>query len=61
MSKISDDRAIPDYKTMHNKICKIALGVDSKLSNLAVKGKLGRFPLHIAIYYITFSNTFESN
>ena len=28
----------------------MALGVHSKASNLAVKGELGRFPLHIIIY-----------
>ena len=32
---------------MHNKVCKMALGVHSKASNLAVKGELGRFPRHI--------------
>ena len=50
---------------MHNKVCKMALGVHSKASNLAVKGELGRFPLHIIIYkrifkyfmrFISFSN-----
>ena len=35
---------------MHNKVCKMALGVDSKASNHAVKGELGRFPLHLIIY-----------
>ena len=35
---------------MHNKVCKMTLGVHSKASNLAVKGELGRFPLHIIIY-----------
>ena len=35
------------------KLCiinKMALGVHSKASNLAVKGELGRFPLHLIIY-----------
>ena len=35
---------------MHNKVCKVALGVHSKASNHAVKGELGRFPLHLIIY-----------
>ena len=35
---------------MHNKVCKMALGVHSKASNHAVKGELGRFPLHLIIY-----------
>ena len=48
VSKIFDERIIPE--TMHNKVCKMALGVHSKASNLAVKGELGRFPLHIIIY-----------
>ena len=34
---------------MHNKVCKMALGVHSKASNHAVKGELGRFPLHLII------------
>ena len=48
VSKIFDERIIPE--TMHNKVCKMALGVHFKASNLAVKGELGRFPLHIIIY-----------
>ena len=48
VSKIFDERIIPE--TMHNKVGKMALGVHSKASNLAVKGELGRFPLHIIIY-----------
>ena len=35
---------------MHNKVYKMALGVHSKVSNLAVKEELGRFPLHLIIY-----------
>ena len=35
---------------MHNKVCKMALGVHSKTSNLAVKGELRHFPLHLIIY-----------
>ena len=35
---------------MHNKVRKLALGVYSKASNHAVKGELGRFPLHLIIY-----------
>ena len=35
---------------MHNKVCKMALGVHFKASNHAVKGELGRFPLHLIIY-----------
>ena len=35
-------------ENMHNKVCKMALGVHSKASNLAVKGELGRFPLHLS-------------
>ena len=34
---------------MHNKVCKMALGVHSKASNLAVKGELGRLLLHLII------------
>ena len=30
--------------------CKMALRVHSKASNHAVKGELGRFPLHLIIY-----------
>ena len=46
--RIFDERVTPD--NMHNKICKMALGVHSKASNHAVKGELGRFPLHLLIY-----------
>ena len=35
---------------MHNKVYKMALGVHSKASNLAVKEDLGRFPLLLIIY-----------
>ena len=35
---------------MYNKVYKMALGVHSKASNLAVKEELGRFPLHLIIY-----------
>ena len=35
---------------MHNKVCKMSLGVQPKASNHAVKGELGRFPLHLIIY-----------
>ena len=35
---------------MRNKVCKMALGVHSKASKHAVKGELGRFPLHLIIY-----------
>ena len=35
---------------MDNKVRKIALGVYSKASNHAVKGELGRFPLHLILY-----------
>ena len=48
LSKIFDERILPE--TIHNKMCKMALGVHSKASNLAVKGELGRYPLHIIIY-----------
>ena len=37
-------------ENMHNKVCKMALGVHSKASKHAVKGELGRFPLHLIIY-----------
>ena len=48
VSSIFDERVTPD--NMHNKVCKMALGVDSKASNHAVKGEHGRFPLHLIIY-----------
>ena len=32
------------------KFTKIALGVNSKATNFAVRSELGRFPLHIKIY-----------
>ena len=35
---------------MHNKVCKMALGVHSKASNHAVKGELGRFHLYTRIF-----------
>ena len=31
-------------------VSRMALGVHSKASNQAVKGELGRFPLHLIIY-----------
>ena len=46
VSSIFDERVTPD--NMHNKVCKMALGVEA--SNHAVKGELGRFPLHLIIY-----------
>ena len=48
VSRIFDDPITPE--NMHNKVCKMALGVHSKASNHAVKGELGRFPLHLIIY-----------
>ena len=48
VSRIFDERITPE--NMQNKICKMALGVHSKASNHAVKGELGRFPLHLIIY-----------
>ena len=48
VSRIFDERITPE--NMHNKVCKMALGVHSKASNHAVKGELGRFPLHLIIY-----------
>ena len=41
---------------MHNKMCKMVLGVHSKASNLAVKGELGRYPLRIIIYTRIFES-----
>ena len=35
---------------LHMKFMKIALGVNSKATNFAVRSELGRFPLHIKIY-----------
>ena len=48
VSRIFDERITPE--NMHNKVCKMALGVHSKASKHAVKGELGRFPLHLIIY-----------
>ena len=48
VSRIFDERITPE--NMYNKVCKMALGVHSKASNHAVKGELGRFPLHLIIY-----------
>ena len=48
VSRIFDERITPE--NMHNKVRKMALGVHSKASNHAVKGELGRFPLHLIIY-----------
>ena len=48
VSRIFDERITPE--NMHNKVCKMALGVHSKASNHAVKGDLGRFHLHLIIY-----------
>ena len=59
VSKIFDERIIP--ATMHNKVCKMALGAHSKASNLAVKGELGRFPLHIVFKYFMRLNSFSNN
>ena len=58
VSKIFDER-IPE--TMHNKVSKMALGAHSKASNLAVKGELGRFPLHIIFKYFMRLNSFSNN
>ena len=41
---------------MYNKVCKMALGVHSKASKHAVKGELGRFPLHLIIYTRIFKH-----
>ena len=35
---------------LHMKFMRIALGVNSKATNFAVRSELGRFPLHIKIY-----------
>ena len=35
---------------LHMKFMKIALGVNSKATNITVRSELGRFPLHIKIY-----------
>ena len=48
VSRIFDERIT--LENMHSKVCKMALGVHSKASNHAVKGKLGRFHLHLIIY-----------
>ena len=50
--RIFDERITPE--NMHNKVCKMALGVHSKASNHAVLGELGRFPLHLIIYTRNF-------
>ena len=41
---------------MHNKVCKMALGVHFKANNHAVKGELGRFSLHLIIYTTIFKS-----
>ena len=48
VSRSFDERITTE--NMHNKACKMALGVHSKTSNLAVKGELRHFPLHLIIY-----------
>ena len=48
VSSIFDEQITPE--NMYNKVCKMALGVHSKASKHAVKGELGRFPLHLIIY-----------
>ena len=55
VSRIFDERITPE--NMHNKVCKMALGVHSKASNHAVKGELGRFPLHLIMYTRIFSTS----
>ena len=47
VSRIFDDLITPE--NMHNKVCKMALGVHFKANNHAVKGELGRFSLHLII------------
>ena len=37
---------------LHVTFMKIALGVNSKATNFAVRSELGRFPLHIKIYTV---------
>ena len=39
---------------LHMKLMKIALSVNSKATNFAVRSELGRFPLHIKIYTAMF-------
>ena len=50
VSRIFDERITPE--NMHNKVCKMALGIHSKASNHAVKGELGRSPLHLILLII---------
>ena len=54
VSRIFDERIAPE--NMHNEVCRMALGVHSKASNHAVKGELGRFPLHLIIYTRIFKH-----
>ena len=54
VSRIFDERIIPE--NMHNKVCKMALGVHSKASNHAVKAELGPFPLNLIIYTRIFNS-----
>ena len=55
VSRIFDERIAPE--NMHHKVCRMALGVHSKASNHAVKGELGRFPLHLIMYTRIFSTS----
>ena len=48
VSRIFDERIT--LENMHNKVCKMALGVHSKASNHAVKRELKPFRLHLIIY-----------
>ena len=49
VSRMFDERITPE--NIHNKVCKMTLGVHSKASyNHAVKGELKHFPLHLIIY-----------
>ena len=54
VSRIFDERITPE--NMHNKVCKMALGVHSKARNHAVKRKLGRF-LFILLFTLEFLST----
>lgn len=37
------------YETFHLQFCKFILGVNSKTTNIAVLGELGRFPLYLSV------------
>ena len=53
VSRIFDERITPE--NMHNKVCKMTLGVHSKASyNHAVKGELKHFPLKYFLLKITY-------